>query len=179
MARIAIQFHALPDELLSLVKSIMHDFGIHVTAMRFSPFEAIEVTPDTLDNVFAENSPYEELALTVDRPVLPARSNTDFAEKNPNKLRLDIRRVHPDGLRQTFLSAHSEDATALPLWKKIAQRLKAATKAGVIVKNPDTGASVEDRTFRYSPGAKALAARGVRMLPLAGGNLIEFPESVH
>ena len=50
------------------------------------------------------------------------------------------------------------------------------TRAGVIVMNPDTGASGWERTFRYTEGAKEIASAGVPMLPIGGGNLVIFPE---
>jgi len=41
--------------------------------------------------------------------------------------------------------------------------------------DPKTGARTVIRTFRYTPGAKALASKGVAMLPIAGGTVLEFP----
>ena len=144
--------------------------------MRFFPFEAIEVSPDKLDEVFAETSPYRELVFTLKKPILPVKGNMDFLDKNPGALRLLVERKSKEGLRQSLLSARTDDPAVLSVWKKIAKRLKDMTQAGVVVINPKTGAWVHDRSFRYSPGAKALAASGVPMLPIAGGNRIEFSE---
>jgi hypothetical protein len=113
---------------------------------------------------------------TVSKPILPVRSNMEFMDKNPGALRLTIERKSKDGLRQALLSARSDDPAVLSVWKKVAKRLKDNTHAGVVVRNPNTGASVQTTAFRYSAGAKALAASGVPMLPIAGGNTIEFPE---
>ena len=177
MGRISIQFHALPDELLEIVRNFVLDFDLHIVAMRFFPFEAIEVASDKLDDIFAEKSPYRELAFTMNKPVFPVRSNTDFASKNPDKLRLDIQRPTDKGLRQTMLSAHTDDPKALSVWKEFEKRLRKNTRSGVVVRNPNTGATGKNRVFRYSAGAKALASGGVAMLPIAGGNLIEFSEA--
>lgn len=169
MADISIQFHALPEELLPFARHCMADFGLHAVAMKFFPFEAVEVTSAELDNIFSERSPYRELAFTLDRPVLPVQSGMDFWDKNPDAMRLNIERPSQKGLRQTCLAARTEDTAALLVWRGIARRLKGVTAAGVAVTNPDTGVSVRERTFRYTPGAKALESRGVPMLPIAGG----------
>ncbi len=179
MADISIQFHAVPDELLAFAKAIVADFGVHVVAMRFSPFEAIEVNPARLDEIVAEGSPYHQLGFTVNSPELPATGAMNFLDKNPGALRLTVERANKEGLRQSLLTARASDPAVLSIWEKVAKRLKEMTKAGVVVSNPDTGKSTQNRTHRYSAGAKALAASGVPMLPLAGGNRIEFSASAN
>jgi hypothetical protein len=62
----------------------------------------------------------------------------------------------------------------LAVWKKVVSKLKKMTRAGVVVTNPDTGASTHNSSHRFSNGAEVLAARGVPMLPVAGGNRISF-----
>ncbi len=175
MADINIQFHALPEELRRFAEQCVHDFDLHVVAMKYFPFEANEVPQDSLSSVFSTTALFRELAFTLERPVLPVVSNLDFYDKNSNKLRLDIQRPTKDGLRQTWLACRTNDTTALSVWKQIAKRLKKITKAGVIVVNPNSGCSAPCSSFRYTAGAKALECEGVRMLPAAGGNIIKFP----
>ena len=67
MADILTQFHALPEELLQFVKECVAEFKLHVVAMRFFPFDAIEINPDELEAVFSNSSPYEEIALASGR----------------------------------------------------------------------------------------------------------------
>jgi hypothetical protein len=174
VADISIQFHAIPEELLALVKTAVGDFRLHVVAMRSFPFAATEVGLDNLEDVLAAGSPYCQLGFTIDKPVIPVTGAMEFLDKNPGALRLIVERASKAGLRQSLLSARTDNSAILATWKKIAKRLKDMTQAGVIVTNPDTGAFVQDRNFRYSAGAKALASSGVPMLPIAGGNRIEF-----
>lgn len=176
MADILVQFHAAPEELLDFVRTILTDCGLHVVAIRYFPTGAVEVNVDSLDRVFAKTSPYRELVFTIGAPILSAQSGMDFTDMNPSSLHLSIERIGEKGLRQSSLSARTEDATALSTWKNVAKRLKQMTRGGVIVRNPDTGASAQYRSFRYTAGARALASRGVPMLPFAGGNICEFPE---
>ena len=174
VAKISLQFHVTPEELWSLVRTAVSDFGLHVVAMKFFPFAAREVGSDGLEDVFAEGSPYSEVNLTIDKPVMPVADQLDFFDKNPDALTVKIKRVDKEGLRQSHLSATTDNAKSLAVWKQFAKRLKGMTKAGVTAINPDTGASVQVSSFRYSEGAKALASSGVPMLPIAGGNRIEF-----
>ena len=174
MADISIQFHALPEELQLFVKECVVEFNLHVVAMRFFPFGAIVVRIDDLDTVFSASSPYEELALTVGKPSLPVKSNTDFYDKNPDLLRVDIRRAGQKGLEQTRIAARTNNPGSLVIWKKIAKRLKAMTQTGVLAVNPETGASVAAPSFRFTSGAKELAATGIPMLPIAGGCLLKL-----
>jgi hypothetical protein len=174
MADISIQFHALPQELLPFVQQCVADFDLYIVAMRFFPFEAIEVRPDDLESVFSESSPYRELGFTLHKPTIPVKSNTDYVDKNPDSLRIDIQRTSKEGLRQTWLTARTDNVEALAVWRKIGKRLKEMTQAGVIAVNPDTGATALSRTFRYTAGAKALESSGVLMLPAAGGCILKL-----
>ncbi len=174
MTDISIQFHATPDELLSLVRDCVTEFDLHVVAMKFFPFEAVEVSGSHLDEVFSSSSAFRELALTLQKPFVAVRSSTEFFDKNPNKLRLDIERPSEKGLKQTWLTARVNDTEALPIWQEVARRVKAISKVGVVVVNPHTGASVRSRSFRYTEGAKALESMGIQMLAGSGGCLIRL-----
>lgn len=174
MTTINIQFHALPAEVAAFAKQCMEDFNLYAVAMRFFPFEAVEVSVDELGSLSDAVPPYRELALTLTKPLLPAKNDSDFKERTPNRLRILLATIESEGLRQIALSAQTDDPNALSIWKKVANRLKKLTHTGVIALNPDTGAMSPARTFRYTPGAKAAASSGVPMLPIAGGNLLIF-----
>ena len=179
MADILIQFHALPEELMNFSQEIATEFDLHVTAMRFFPFAAKKFAPNEVDLIFAEDSPYSELAFTRDAPVLPVAGKMEFLDRNPGALQLGIQRVGKEGLRQTSLTVRTDDSDALSVWQQVAKRLKAITQPGVVVRNPDTGASVRNRAFRYSAGARSLADRGIAMLPIAGGNVVDLRPDSH
>ncbi len=174
MADISLQFHAVPEELLSLIKQCVNELQIHVVGFRFFPFDAAEISASELDSAIAEFSPIEQIAFTLRKPKLPATGQTDFLEKNPNSLLLSIERVDREGLRQSGLSARTDDPKSLAIWKSIATRVKNITKVGAVVINPDTGDSGYERTFRYTAGAEALQKSGVVILPLAGDCIIKL-----
>src|ERR1051325_163437 len=135
MTDIAIQFHATASEIVELVQSAVIDFDLHVVAMRFGPFEAVEMDANSLNQLASKDSPFRELALTVDVPKLPVASNMKFLDKNLGALRVLIEHPSEEGLRQALLSTRVRDPKALAVWRKIAGRLKKMTKPGVIVVN--------------------------------------------
>lgn len=171
MADISIQFHALPEELRDFVRQAVSDYGLHVVAIRFPPYEAIELDPDQLDEAFADSSPYDQLTFTVHKPRLPAKGNMELWDKNPDALNLQFGRGTENGLVESHLLARTENAAALAVWKKIAKRLKGMTEKGALAVQPKTGATGSARDHRYTAGAKALEASGVAMLTITGINL--------
>lgn len=168
MADISIQFHALPKELRDFVRQFVQEFHPHVVALRFRPFAAREVSGADLDDCFSEESPCHRLHFTTGEPVLPVEHELDFGDKNPSSLRLDIGAPRKDGLEQSWLSARTDDPTALAVWKKVAKRLKGMTVGGATAINPDTGASGPAKWHRFTEGARRLDANGTNLVSLTG-----------
>lgn len=168
MTDISIQFHALPEELRDFVKQCVADFGLRVVAIRYRPFEAVELDGDRLNEPFLDSSTHRRLQFTLGTPTLPATDELDFGNKNPDALRLDIGERSKNELRESWLSARTENASALAIWKKIAKRLRGITEKGTLGIQPDTGVTRPVRLHRYTAGAKALEASGVPMLTITG-----------
>jgi hypothetical protein len=168
MADISIQFHALPEELRDFVKECVTDFGLHILGIRFPPYQAVELAPRQLDAAFADSSPYDELAFTLRRPALPRESSMDAADANPDALWLAIGKRTETELRESHLSARTDNDVVLAVWKKIAKRLKGMTEKGAVAMQPKTGLTAPARWHRYTSAAKELEARGVRMLTITG-----------
>jgi hypothetical protein len=168
MADISIQFHALPEELLAFVRQIVADFDLHTVALRFRPFDASALSKGRLDNCFSDESSYKRLHFTIGKPVLPAAHELDFSDKNPDSLRLDIGTLGEDGLRESWLSARTENLAAIATWKKIAKRLKSLTEQGATAVNPKTGRMGPAKSHRFTEGAKRLEATGIPMLTITG-----------
>ena len=168
MADISIQFHASHAELRDFVKQAVSDFDLHVVAIRYPPYEAVELDTNRLDEAFADSSPYDELAFTLRQPKLPAKGNMELWDNNPDALRLMVGKRTKTELRESWLSARTENDTAFAVWKKIAKRLKGMTEKGALAVNRKTGATGPARWHRYTAGAKALESSGVLMLTITG-----------
>ncbi len=168
MPGISIQFHALPEELLALAKGWVSEFGLHVVAVKFPPYQATEVDSEALASIFAEGSPVDEVVFTVARPVLPADGTLELAEQNPGMLRLMIGGRTAKGVKESHLAGGSDDTVVMGIWKKIGKKLKDLTSLGVLVVHPETGETSPARSARFTSGAKALDANGVAMLSMTG-----------
>src|SRR6266851_4742086 len=126
MADISIQFHALPEEILPLLRSFVEDVQGHVIAIKFQPFEAVEVDRSALGEAF-EDASVRRLAVTLQPPVLPAPGMNEFLDHNPSALLLDVGRRSAASLKESWLTARTEDIGALAEWRKFADQLRRVT----------------------------------------------------
>jgi hypothetical protein len=180
MADISIQFHALPDEVVYFAEEIVRDFSLYLAGMRSFPFDVKQVcdlpcrVPGSVVEFCKTMPEYKRLAFTLARPVVTVKSELDFADKNPDYLRLDVGKLVAKGLEQSWLSARTDSKEAIEIWKKVAARLRKVTKQGVLAINPKTGATSIIKSFRYTPKAKALESQGIAALPFAGTALLKL-----
>ncbi len=168
MSSVNIQFHALPEELLALATEWAKDFPLYLIAIKFPPYEAIEVDSGVLPSIFADGSPFSELLFSTSPPVLPARGTLDLVEKNPNALRLpsagELRKV----LANRRFQEGGENAEASRIWNKIGRQVKKLSTTGVLVVHPETGETSPAPRFRFTAGAKAFDASGGALLSFTG-----------
>src|SRR5262249_54727334 len=146
------------------LREIVADYGLHMIALRTRPFEIGELSQGALDEYLLGDSPSKRLQFTLKDPVLPVAHELEFADKNPDSLRLDVGTLGRDGLRESWLSARTEDPSAIATWKKVARKLKEMTVQGATAINPKTGATGPAKGHRFSEGAAKLQATGVPML---------------
>ena len=109
-----------------------------------------------------------EIAFTLDPPLLPVKGNIEFIDKNPDQLGLQIGRRTKNGLEESTLSCRTDNPAALEVWRKVADRLKNMTKAGITIVNRQSGDKRFYRSFRYTKGAEALEGNGVEMISPSG-----------
>lgn len=176
MPDISIQFHALPKEVLSFAHNIITDLNLHVTVVRFHPFEAHELPNEELDHIQSIDTNYKRMYFTITKPILPASNELDFADKNPDSLRLDVGSLEESGLRESWLSARTENLQVVSVWKQIAKKLRGLTKPGGTSVHPKTGATAPAKSHRFSEGAKELELSGVPLLAI--NNTIMKPHSL-
>src|SRR3954462_6417995 len=105
---ILIQFHALPDELMLLVRSFVREQNCHVTALKFHPFEATLTDASMLSEAFHDVA-VRRVALTLDSPVLSVGGLNEFLDRNSSALLVDIGRRSTEGLRESWLTAKAQD----------------------------------------------------------------------
>lgn len=173
MPGMIIQFHAVPEELIPLLSWAMKDLSVHITAMRFWPFSAVEMRPDTLEVLFLDPS-VQEIKLTLEAPRLPVAMASEFYDRHSSALGLDIGRLSEKGLIESCLSCRDADTRSSDVWKRIAAKLRGITKAGASATSLATGVTAKYKNHRYTSGAKALDDKGVAILPAAGTSVLHL-----
>jgi hypothetical protein len=147
----------------------------HVVSIRRRPFEARVVEGTELEQVMSDGT-IDYLAITLHTPALSAATSFEFMTQNPDALSLHIGRETSRGLEESGLSTRTSNVDALAAWQRIARRFRAATRAGAVAVNPQTGESARIRSHRSTAGARELQRQGIPMLPVAGTALYTFPE---
>jgi len=147
-------FHATTDEIISLVETWMDRYPICLSAFAFPPAHQVEITRETIRDVLVR--PEISSVVFTESPADPScQQAVHVAESGMVNLILNIGRLGPTGLTQSFLST----MTVTPTWQKMNRELKKIATAGatLVFKSGITGF---DRNARFTAGAKALAAAG-------------------
>jgi hypothetical protein len=168
MASVSHQFHATLGELTNLVEHALQEQTIYATFVEYFPYRAFQLDREKVAGVMGQPAT-RRLVFTTTPPVTEVSGNVELLDANPGALVLDIGRLGPRGLEESWLA--SSDAG--PHWRAIVRSLKRITKAGVVGLNEHTGASAHYRSRRYTAGAKALAEQGVPMRQFAQ-SLVRF-----
>ena len=167
MSNISIQFHALPEELATIVDEMVRTLHPRVVCLTSNPFSATEVEPAQVNAAISAGR-CSMFAFLEREPMLDVRSQKDFGERNPGGLYLEVGRETEKGLAESWLRARISDGPMPKSWTKFAAKLRAATKAGATAVSPDDGATSFLRNHRFTAGAKDKSDQGVPILPAAG-----------
>lgn len=176
MTDISVQFHASPQELYTLVREVLHDYPVELVAMKFNGFQVSPTTIEAL-RVRFDDAAYERYYFMLGSPDLAVANELEFMESNSDCLRLDVGKLTKNGLEQSWLVARTDNHEALTIWRSLTSRLKRRSKAGVTAVNAVSGAVSSIKSYRYTPGAKALEREGMPMLAPAGASLLRFDET--
>ncbi len=154
MTSFATEFHAAPEEIISVAHRWLVNLPVFATAEFFPPSRITPLTPENFRETVAA-SDFREILFTEGPVTRPATSTSQILSEHPGGLLLQVGRLMPRGLEQASLS--TMDAT--PLWKQLNRELKKMTTAGADLVWED-GRTGFDRNARFTAGAKALAATG-------------------
>lgn len=174
MTSLSVQLHAAPDELAAFIDDVAKELGLHIVLFRFLPSFSCELVADSrkLADVM-DLKQGQQVVLLAASPKLIGSNQLQFYDHNPEFISFHFGKWLPQGLGQSSMGCKSEDEATISIAKEIAKRLKKVSKAGVVITNPNSGASALSKTFRYTAGALALEQAGVQMLPI-GGNLAKL-----
>lgn len=170
MTDISVEFHALREEVAHWLQSIVIEFSLHATIIRFPPYQAVEVTSQDVAQSVLDPSVLG-VNLTRSPPYLPAMGSMQFLDQNPGALCIGLGKLSDKGLSESWIAARTTDMTTLALWRKIVRRLKAWTKTGAIVLNVENGSYGSVPYRRFSQGACDLEATGVALYQGNGAHI--------
>lgn len=172
MRKLSLQFHAMPEEVPLLFRSLIEDSSLFKVKGQGNPlvFEMFDGLPDP-----ESTRAVSVIAFSADRPDLNAKDVNELRGKNPDLLVLEIGHPSARGLRESWLSALSDDPMSMRRWKAFARTLLSQTSGGAMAVNPRTGVRAAMKWHRFSPGALQAFRDGMPMLPVAGNSIIQLP----
>jgi len=172
MSKLSVQFHAMPQEMMNLVGDLFADTAVTVIEVVGPPLRFNIWDRDRVVDLIGKE---RAIVFTLAPPKLNAKSIYEFLKLNPDALVLHMGQVTPAGLSESWLSAMTDNESAMRRWSKTARRLRAATLTGAIAVNPRNEAWVPMRSHRFTLEAQRAFARGLAMLPAAGDSIVKLP----
>lgn len=165
MKKINIQFYALPDELIELVQKWRKDFdNLRLVAMKLFPETETWEVKSHDERISIKFDRDITIFLGLKSPSLDVKNKYDFMQKNPDFISLDLGRITPSGLEESWFAGKTTDAELLSTWKKLAQYVKAITKSGLWAVNTEIEGKRFLRNFRYTDAAAKFSQEGGKLL---------------
>ncbi|MBE9376100.1 hypothetical protein IQ251_16735 [Saccharopolyspora sp. HNM0983] len=177
MTKLSLQFHAAPDEALSLLPQWLQGMDVDALVERFFPDYRVSLV--RLDGLAAEaqQEPINRVCVGPGPLDSSGTSGMDSLELNPDVLTMTLGTFNDQGLRETMLGAGADDPSAITSWRKVVNRARKSMLRGAWVLNPRTGARAEAPKHLYTQGAVQLYKEGVTLLAVAGWNAYEpYPQ---
>jgi hypothetical protein len=165
------QFHATLSELEDFIETWLDQHPIVISAFAFPPLTRVPISRDTVRDVL-ERPDVDEVVFTHAPVDTSLTSGYDVGAAGYEALFLNIGRTKSQCLEQSSLSTGYDD----PIWKKINRDLKRKAPAGAEFVQEATGARGYERNFRFTAGAKALAASGTPLRQFSGASIIFYPK---
>jgi len=160
----SIQFHATPKEIFEFAAAAAMQHKLAIIAMDFPPVSYRQVLASELPRL----TDTESVIRLILKPESPPTSELDD-ECESNSIIIDLSRPKNSALRQSLISVRGQSVEISELWKNVSGMLRKITKTGVSTTARSDRATRLYKAFRYTEGAKSLAASGIVMLPFAGG----------
>jgi hypothetical protein len=174
---VGLQFHAEPGELMRFAEDWAVRDSLVVVIERFFPeYVAERVEAGGVIAGARRLGGVDRVALGTVALDAGGSSAVEMMRRNPECLTLLVGRLTDAGLRESSITGYASDEASLRLWRRIVRRARSRMHRGASVYGVNTGALAGHPSHRHTPGAHALAERGVTMLALAGDNEYRFDD---
>jgi hypothetical protein len=155
MRKFALQFHAMPSELMELVSWLSRD-----SHFRIFEFAGSSIAPLRPGNVAGRR-------LFVSGHPLASDVGTDPTGL-PHVAVLDCGAWDAGGLGQSSFMGFGRTSGEISDWTNISRKIRKCTTAGMTAINPRSGARARIKSFRFTAGVREFHLNGGVLLPPAG-----------
>jgi hypothetical protein len=165
--QLSLQFHATRAEIAGMTGAWAqeHDLNLFWESGQGSTY-AVTAGDAKADPASLPVEVYR-IGLTVGPPDLAAADTIELMESNPSTLTVTLGGESDAMLRESMLSAGSDDPVIAAMWRRIRNSARRQMQTGAWVVGA-TGVRSREAKHYYTAGAKALADRGVRIMSIAG-----------
>jgi len=175
VAKLSTQFYATASEVTLFVQDVIRKHHVEATLVHKVPFSIERVTSH--DQLSESAVAAADWVVFTTEPIAESAHPSGFRLAHPDAMMLEVGRLDGSGLRESWLHALSESASAMALWSRVARDLRRMTYAGVAVVDGTTGAiGPVLPAWRCTAGARDLYLRGVTILPAAGKTRLAIVE---
>lgn len=153
------------------------EHGLHAVAEAFFPdYRASTISAFALRKAAGARDVPDRICLTLAAPDLRGSSEIELLDRNPDCLALTPGKQFADGLRESAISASTDDPASLNLWRSLLREARSHMHTGATAVNPPTGATAAAPRHRHTAGAHEEALHGIKMLAAAGWVEYEFDD---
>ncbi|WP_432176778.1 hypothetical protein [Streptomyces sp. Tue6028] len=164
--KITLQFHGGRREIYAMAWEWAKESGMLMTEERFYPTYQVELvggahgsgaTPECGDDV-------RRISLNPSPVDLNATSSLEYSKRNPNSLFITLGGQSDAILRESVLSAMTDETTLVATWKRLRERARKSMAKGAWAENTMSGARTRAANHYYTAEAKHLADAGVSLM---------------
>jgi hypothetical protein len=180
MKKAQVTLHCLPEELLSWVSRLLSGTLVAACISPWPEFSvALARTGGEFRGIVARDGVPFRVCLARSELLTGGPSLLAFMRDNDDAIEciVDIGSMNGEGLRQSSVSVFAKNEAEMRVWSSPLKELRLATKTGMWVVNPMSGARQLSKNSRYSEGAASAAKEGTRLLPIGGWTYYEIGDT--
>lgn len=164
--KMTLQFHGDRREIYAMAWEWARESGMILVEERFFPTYQVNLVGGVQEPGAAPECGDDVRRISVNpSPVdLKATSSLEFSKRNPDSLFISLGGQSDAILRESFLSAMTDEVALAVAWKKLRERARKSMFKGAWVENTMSGARSRVASHYYTAEAKCLADAGVALI---------------
>lgn len=164
--KITLQFHGDRREIYGMAWGWARDLGMLLTEERFAPIYQAKLVGEVQGpGVNLEcGDDVRRISLNPSPVDLSAASSLEYSKRNPDSLFITLGEQSDTILRESVLSAMTDEVSLAAAWKKLRERARKSMFTGAWAENTMSGARLRAANHYYTAEAKCLADAGVTLM---------------